>query len=974
MAVNIVLSVAGQGSGSGGESREFAYSVVNPTAPLVTLSLDNVTGITSYLWEILNQPPGASSSLSSDSAASPTFTPTDSTWGTYLLRCTIIRSSVQEVGTIALSFKTPIRDMRFPAAGEKVEFDVGNGWMLAEHVLWEIVDGLTANSYWDRTGTILSPDTAGDTLQLSSGTAAIPSSAYVSDDNTGRYLHATGIEGFSVGGTAQLLFGNDGNPFIKAADGHQYLKIGNYKTTSGGASQIVVEAVGATANPGGILDLKATATSTKAAYVNIDSDSVSGPSGVYIQSDSGSSISSSSTAQLKAIGEGPTTVNIESNTTVNDVDSLINILATSAVGDSTITIGVNAAGTGSVYYGNQYTDSLRIADKSLEDSSVTWKFLEVASASSQWETLDINFGNITLVEMLNSLASASLVSVHNNTTGKQGGTTGEYYHLTSANYIDLITNLPIGNGAIVFGNSGGELDHDVASLYWLAGATATALFELEGATSSQVTHKALSPDGAASLYIYADSADTSGGSSTIGIRTYANDGGCELELTDIFKYSIDNKSILEIDEYADSSNDAVIYIPDDASNDRDLHIINSQSGGEGNIYLTAATSLAATPSEVIISNESLTTCLIHEYANADTTGSANFRHTARNTDTKRVLVDGYADTGGLTQYVVKTENTDDTNGVYINLDNEGGASNNAAISILSHVNGSGLASSYIKSKDDASGNYSSLDLVAQAGQDTTATLLAYSDFSTPIIDSIATVKAYSNNYAAKVFITAEGPGGYIYLQAGVGRTVGHVYLEDQPMNGSSITGPINIGANAIAEWNQYDSNFGEVSYVNALNQLASGGGSEPSGQIVYGTGSGVTSEADLIWNPSTNILTSAGGVVSKYYGYSTAPQSVTDTSGSGTLTIDFETNAFVIASIEANVTTFTLGTPTYCMHGVIRVTNTDTSDHTIAQPSNGVFIAPESTPITVVASGWKYLSCDYWGSTYGWKISAIEEA
>ncbi len=87
--VNIVIDVAGEAAGSPGVSRSFVYSKIDPAPPLVTLSLGDGTGVTSYLWEIVSQPVGASATLSSAVVASPTFTPTASIPGTYLVACTV---------------------------------------------------------------------------------------------------------------------------------------------------------------------------------------------------------------------------------------------------------------------------------------------------------------------------------------------------------------------------------------------------------------------------------------------------------------------------------------------------------------------------------------------------------------------------------------------------------------------------------------------------------------------------------------------------------------------------------------------------------------------------------------------------------------------------------------------------------------------------------------------------------------------
>ena len=64
-----------------------------------------------------------------------------------------------------------------------------------------------------------------------------------------------------------------------------------------------------------------------------------------------------------------------------------------------------------------------------------------------------------------------------------------------------------------------------------------------------------------------------------------------------------------------------------------------------------------------------------------------------------------------------------------------------------------------------------------------------------------------------------------------------------------------------AEESAYTTNFGEVSILNAMNQLYSAGGvSEPAGQIVYGTGSGVDSEANFHWDATNDELTITNNV------------------------------------------------------------------------------------------------------------------
>ena len=415
MSVNIVITVAGQGSGGGGESRSFPYSLIAVSpAPLVTLSLADTTGVTSYFWEILNQPVFATAVLSSQSSTTPTFTPTVTRWGTYLIRCTIIRNGVQEIDEIGLSFRTPNHDLRFPAAGEKVEFDEDDGWMVAEFYFWQYVDNLTSGSggYWERIGTILSPDTDGDTLQVGSGSASSPSYSYESDIDTGRRLYNTGIEAFTVGGVDQLLFGNDGGPYIKAADNHNLLKIGNYKTTSGGYSQITLEGVGHTNNSGGKATIQATAPVNKISELNVLSTNAGGQSLINIISDSGSAISADSSITIRSTGEGPTILSLVSSSSVNDVSSLISLSSTSLVGDASISIGAHAPiGDSFISLGDSNTKGIRFIDKNLDDSVYPNTYFGLSSILDDWTDLNTNYGTKTLIEILNTLHDSLSLSI-----------------------------------------------------------------------------------------------------------------------------------------------------------------------------------------------------------------------------------------------------------------------------------------------------------------------------------------------------------------------------------------------------------------------------------------------------------------------------------------------------------------------------------------------------------------------------------
>lgn len=406
MAANIIITVTGQGSGSGGESRAFPYSIIQASPPLVSLSIDNVTGVTSYLWELLNQPYDASASLSSQSSSNPNFTPTATKWGSYLIRCTILRNGVQEIGTVVLSFRTPNHDLRFPAAGEKIEFHTDDGWAEAEYWFWKYVDDLSVSgsSYWKRVGTILSPLTAGDTVQIGSGSVGSPSYSYESDIDTGRRLYNTGIESFVVGGVDQLLFGNSSGPYIKAADGHQYLRVGNYKTTSGNYSEVIIEGVGHINHGGGKATLQSTAPSNKITETNVLSTSSSGQALINIIADSGVSISDTAIVTVRAQGEGPSSLLLSAATQTNAVDSIISVSSTSLLGDSYLNLEVNApSGNSYLNLGSINTGFINFIDKYLDASSYPANYFTVSNAFVQWDNLYTRFGTKTLIEILNTL-------------------------------------------------------------------------------------------------------------------------------------------------------------------------------------------------------------------------------------------------------------------------------------------------------------------------------------------------------------------------------------------------------------------------------------------------------------------------------------------------------------------------------------------------------------------------------------------
>jgi len=94
---------------------------------LVQLSNDDSGGELTYLWEIADQPPGGTDSLSSTTIENPTFTPTRE--GTYLLRLTVNFGLGSETsGQVVLAVRQIKTDNRIPAAGETTEADLVRGW------------------------------------------------------------------------------------------------------------------------------------------------------------------------------------------------------------------------------------------------------------------------------------------------------------------------------------------------------------------------------------------------------------------------------------------------------------------------------------------------------------------------------------------------------------------------------------------------------------------------------------------------------------------------------------------------------------------------------------------------------------------------------------------------------------------------------------------------------------------------------
>lgn len=126
MTAKIIINVAGEAPGTPGVAREFTFDKIKYTPPLVTLSVDDPSGISQWYWELLDQPPGATAVLSTPYASSTTFTPTAGIAGTYLVRCTFNGGEYTDRNATAWSTKNLA--LRIPAAGEELEYGTARGW------------------------------------------------------------------------------------------------------------------------------------------------------------------------------------------------------------------------------------------------------------------------------------------------------------------------------------------------------------------------------------------------------------------------------------------------------------------------------------------------------------------------------------------------------------------------------------------------------------------------------------------------------------------------------------------------------------------------------------------------------------------------------------------------------------------------------------------------------------------------------
>jgi hypothetical protein len=394
-SVSIIVDVAGESAGVAGQSRTFPYVKIAAADVLVSLSLSDTTGITSFFWEIASKPDGSTAVLNDASSDTPTFYATSAVPGTYLIRCTV--NGNQSFGTVGLAFTTPLKALRKLAAGETREFDSALGWAAAIN---EMIEGVETTAA-----------TLNTTLDLAYDGASFGDGRSITADSGAVLITAPNGSDTNV---LELVQNDETN--TKSA-----LKIDNNAILSG------MDYSGVT--PGGTSLLL---TSTEGLYQTIWSElpllfvsaSPSGPSSLYIGNicPDGANLqieanADSSDASLDVYCNGnsdsspsPSLLNI-GLTNNGSANAQMSIISTSTDGDASLVIyASNDDGSGSSYLRLGYilTESLRFADGNLRYSTWTQTdsfgvYFEFSSAIAEWNTFKTNFGEVSLIAALNAL-------------------------------------------------------------------------------------------------------------------------------------------------------------------------------------------------------------------------------------------------------------------------------------------------------------------------------------------------------------------------------------------------------------------------------------------------------------------------------------------------------------------------------------------------------------------------------------------
>lgn len=110
-----------------------------PIGQLVQLDNTNIGGESTFLWAILDQPPGTNDVLSDTGIQNPTFTTNKE--GTYLIRLVVNSGlSDEQIDTAVVAVRQLKTRERIPAAGETTEDDTADGWALSMNELLRRID------------------------------------------------------------------------------------------------------------------------------------------------------------------------------------------------------------------------------------------------------------------------------------------------------------------------------------------------------------------------------------------------------------------------------------------------------------------------------------------------------------------------------------------------------------------------------------------------------------------------------------------------------------------------------------------------------------------------------------------------------------------------------------------------------------------------------------------------------------------
>src|SRR3990172_13081551 len=95
----------------------------------VTLTNVDDTGVTDWLWELLDIPTGSIAVLADETTDTATFTP--DVEGSYLIKLTV--NTNEDTDTAIAAVKTLRNRIRIPAAGERTETSATRGWAEARN-------------------------------------------------------------------------------------------------------------------------------------------------------------------------------------------------------------------------------------------------------------------------------------------------------------------------------------------------------------------------------------------------------------------------------------------------------------------------------------------------------------------------------------------------------------------------------------------------------------------------------------------------------------------------------------------------------------------------------------------------------------------------------------------------------------------------------------------------------------------------